>query len=61
MKYSELRKRIETAGCFIVRHGANHDIYFSPITEMKFPVGRHMSQEVPNGTEKSILKKAGLL
>ena len=60
MKFSELRRRIEAAGCFIVRNGANHDIYFSPITGLKFPVGRHMSEEVPKGTERSILRKAGL-
>ena len=61
MRYSELRRQIEAVGCYIVRNGANHDIYYSPITELKFPVGRHMSEDVPKGTERSILRKAGLL
>lgn len=60
MKVSELRRRIEAIGCYITRNGSNHDIYFSPITSMKFPVSRHMSQEVPIGTQRSIEKSAGL-
>lgn len=60
MKYSELRKLIEKSGCFIKRHGANHDWYFSPITKSCFPVGRHETQEVAKGTLETILKKAGL-
>lgn len=60
MKYSELRRIIEGAGCYIKRNGSNHDIYYSPITENSFPVGRHNSQEVPKGTLRSILKSAGV-
>jgi Predicted periplasmic or secreted lipoprotein len=60
MKYSELRRILEDAGCWIKRNGSNHDIYYSPISENSFPVGRHTSQEVPNGTLSKILKQAGL-
>lgn len=60
MKYSELRRTLESAGCYIKRHGANHDWYYSPITERSFPVGRHLSQEVATGTLNSILRQAGL-
>lgn len=60
MKFSELRRLLEKAGCEIKRNGANHDIYYSPISENSFPVGRHLSQEVPTGTLNSILKQAGL-
>jgi predicted RNA binding protein YcfA (HicA-like mRNA interferase family) len=60
MKVSELRRVLERAGCFILRHGANHDLYYSPITGLAFPVSRHMSQELPSGTERSIKKKAGI-
>ena len=48
------------AGCFIHRHGANHDIWYSPITKQTFPVPRHESQEMRDGTLKSIKKMAGI-
>lgn len=60
MKYSELEKRLRQAGCYILKEGANHTIWFSPITGQKFPVGRHKTQDVPNGTLKSISKAAGI-
>ena len=60
MKYSELRKILENAGCYIKRNGGNHDWYYSPKTQKSFPVGRHKSQEVATGTLNSILTKAGL-
>lgn len=60
MKYSELEKRLKQAGCYILKEGANHTIWFSPITGKKFPVGRHKTQDVPNGTLKSIQKAAGI-
>lgn len=60
MKYSELEKRLRQAGCYILKEGANHTIWFSPITGQKFPVGRHKTQDVPNGTLRSILKAAGI-
>lgn len=60
MKVSEFKRRIEAVGCYIKRHGANHDIYFSPKTGLMFPVPRHGSHEIPQGTLKSMEKKAGL-
>jgi predicted RNA binding protein YcfA (HicA-like mRNA interferase family) len=60
MKYSELRRILEDAGCWIKRNGSNHDIYYSPISENSFPVGRHTSKEIPTGTVNKILKQAGL-
>ncbi|MDU1892833.1 MAG: type II toxin-antitoxin system HicA family toxin [Dysgonomonas sp.] len=60
MKVSELRRKIEAIGCYVTRNGSNHDIYYSPVTNLKFPVSRHMSQEVPIGTQRSIEKSAGL-
>lgn len=60
MKYSELEKEIKQIGCYILKEGANHTIWFSPITGKKFPVSRHKTQEVPTGTLKSIRKAAGI-
>lgn len=60
MKYSELEKEIKQIGCYILKEGANHTIWFSPVTGKKFPVSRHKTQEVPTGTLKSIRKAAGI-
>lgn len=60
MKVSELRRRLEKAGCYVKRHGANHDIYFSPKTGESFPVSRHTSEELPISTQRNIEKAAGI-
>lgn len=60
MKFSQLIAELKSAGCYITRHGGNHDIWFSPKTGKTFPVARHGSQEIPKGTEKQIRRVAGL-
>ena len=54
MKYSELHKKLKEAGCYPLREGGNHPIWFSPLTGNKFPTSRHESQEVKAGTLNSI-------
>lgn len=60
MKYSELEKILRQVGCYPMKEGANHTIWYSPVTEKKFPVGRHRTEDVPTGTLKSIKKAAGV-
>lgn len=60
MKISELLKKLLDSDCTMIRHGANHDIWYSPITGKKFPVPRHASKEVTSGTLKDISKKSGI-
>lgn len=60
MKTSELKKILKKNGCYIIRHGGNHDIWFSPKTGKKFTVERHDSKEIAVGTANGILKDAGL-
>lgn len=60
MKYSELERKLKAAGCRISREGSSHTMWYSPITDQTFPVGRHKNEEVRKGTLKSILKAAGL-
>lgn len=60
MKVSEIVKLIKKIGCYKVREGTNHEIWFSPTTGKKFPVPRHRSEELPPGTENSIKKDSGL-
>lgn len=59
MKNSELLKILKNHGCYLLRHGSNHDIWFSPITNQQFAVPRHKS-EIKPGTVRSILKSAGI-
>jgi len=52
----ELLQLLKAANCSFVRHG-RHDVWFSPITGLNFPV--------PNGiisrhTANEVLKQAGL-
>lgn len=60
MTYSELKKLLKKNGCYFLREGGNHDIWYSPITNRQFPVGRHESQEVKRGTFQTIKKQAGI-
>ena len=57
MKQNELFRRLRKAGCFIVRHGTRHDIWYSPITDKMYPVLRHGSKEVSTGLLKSVEKE----
>lgn len=59
MKQSELLKLFSKNNIRFLQHGKRHDIYYSPITEKKFPVPRH-TKEIAAGTLKSIRKDAGL-
>lgn len=60
MKASELIKLLKANGCQELSHGKEHDVWFSPITNSRFRVPRHKTQEVPTGTLKSIMKQAGI-
>lgn len=60
MRYSELEKKLKKGGCKVIREGANHSIWYSPVTGKTFPVSRHKTEEIPTGTLKSIIRDAGL-
>lgn len=60
MKVSEMIKLVKQKGCSIVRHGAEHDMWYSPITGKTFMIPRHGSKELPTGTANRIKKDAGL-
>ncbi|WP_353740575.1 type II toxin-antitoxin system HicA family toxin [Desulfoferrobacter suflitae] len=59
MKRSELIRRLREAGCFLHRHGANHDIYLNPATGQKQPVPRHT--EIDDVLAKHINKHLSVL
>lgn len=60
MKYNELEKKLKKAGCYWVRNGKRHPIWFSPTTGKEFELSYHGSQEVAVGTLKSIIGDAGV-
>ena len=50
MKSSELKRLLRRNGCFLVRQGTSHEIWESTITNERFSVPRHDSQEIRTGT-----------
>lgn len=62
MKYNELHKILRKSGCFLTGNTrAGHPEWYSPITHKTFTPSHHGSEEVREGTRRSILKSAGLL
>ena len=59
MKTNELLKLLKKNNCTLVRHGSNHDIWYSSATEKQFAVPRH-KKEIKTGTANSILRDAGI-
>jgi hypothetical protein len=60
MKYSEAERKLKKAGCYYVRDGKKHPIWFSPITEKEFDMSHHKSEEIKMGTKECISKTAGV-
>ena len=54
MKRRDLVRRLEKAGCEMVRHGGKHDIYHNPASGRSEPVPRH--REINEFLAKKILK-----
>jgi hypothetical protein len=54
----EIKRLLTGAGCHFVRHGrGDHDIWFSPITQVNFVVdGKVKSRHTAN----AVMKQAGL-
>lgn len=59
MKTSELLKILKKNGCYIIRSGSRHNIWYSPLSKKQFAVPRH-KDDVKIGTLNNILKDAGL-
>jgi len=55
MKRTDLIRRLEQAGCELIRHGGNHDWYRNPATGISQPVPRH--REINEFLAKHILRK----
>jgi predicted RNA binding protein YcfA (HicA-like mRNA interferase family) len=55
MKRLDLIKKLEDMGCYLVRHGGNHDWYRNPNTNAADAVPRH--REVNEHLARKIIKK----
>lgn len=60
MRVNELKKILKKSGCYLEREGANHEIWYSPITQQAFSVSRHGNEELKPKTLNSIMKAAGI-
>lgn len=61
MKYNELERKLVKSGCYPTGHSiCGHPEWYSPITGKYFKMSHHKSQEIAQGTLKSILKDAGI-
>lgn len=57
MKYSELKRRLRKAGCFLLQQGSRHEVWKNPANGHTTILGRHDAEEVKPSTLHSILKE----
>jgi predicted RNA binding protein YcfA (HicA-like mRNA interferase family) len=60
LKYRDLIKLLEQDGWYWKRTSGSHHIYKHPTKQETVVTAYHGAKDVPEGTLKSILKKAGL-
>jgi len=60
MKYSEVERKLKKEGCYFLKDGKKHPIWFSPISGKEFQLSKHRSEEVKNGMLKSICRDSGV-
>lgn len=61
MKIDELVRKLVKDGWFEVRQTGSHKIFKHITKEGSLSIPYHRGKEVPTGTLKAILKKAGIL
>ena len=54
MKHNDLIRKLKSAGCELLRHGAKHDIYHNSKTGNSQPVPRH--REINELLAKKIIR-----
>ena len=60
MKYSELKKLLRNNGSRFDHEAGRHEMWYSSVTGLYFPISRHNTEDCPKGTLSSILKDAGI-
>jgi predicted RNA binding protein YcfA (HicA-like mRNA interferase family) len=59
MKWSELRKKAEQHGWYLLRNGKEHDIYAHPGKGFTIQIARHDTQEVKTELYHKLKKQIG--
>ena len=59
MKWSELRKKAEEQGWYLLRNGKEHDIYAHHEKNYQIAIERHGSKEVKKGIYFKLKKQIG--
>jgi predicted RNA binding protein YcfA (HicA-like mRNA interferase family) len=60
MKYNEFYAELTAKGCYVQRHGSNHDIWINPVTGNTCAVGRHGSKEVSTAMVRKVRRLLGV-
>jgi len=58
VKQNALIRELVKSGCYLKRHGSNHDIYANPRTGKFAPIPRHT--EIKNSLVQLIRKQLGI-
>ena len=61
LKVSEIIKMIQADGWYLVATRGSHRQYKHPVKPGRVTIAGKPSQELPPGTERSILRQAGLV
>lgn len=60
MRTVELKRKLQKYGCYFLTNGKNHEWWYSPITDQKFQVPRHASEDIRTPLKKQISKQSGV-
>ena len=60
MTGAEMAKQMKNIGCYKIREGGNHEIWYSPVTNREFPFPWHYSKELGTGIENKLRRDSGL-
>jgi mRNA interferase HicA len=58
VKRRDLIRELVDAGCYLKRHGSNHDVYLNPNTGKKAPIPRH--SQIKETLAELIRKQLGI-
>lgn len=53
-----LERHLADHGCFTLREGGKHSIWFNPVTERRSSIPRH--REIPRSTTRAICRQLGV-
>lgn len=61
MTYREITVVLKEKDCYFVRKGKGaHEIWYSPITNNKFPISNHGGKDIPRPTVRKIQEQSGV-